>query len=93
VREKGVLTLETAIRKMTSFPAQRLRLTDRGLLREGCWADVVVFDPDKVIDKATFEEPHQFPEGMPYILVNGEIVVEDNQQTDNRPGKHIRRPT
>jgi N-acyl-D-amino-acid deacylase len=90
VRDEKVLTLENAIRKMTSFPAQRLRLWDRGLLREGCWADVVVFDPDTVIDKATYEKPHQFPEGLPHVLVNGEIVVENNQQTDKMPGKTLR---
>jgi N-acyl-D-aspartate/D-glutamate deacylase len=67
-------------------------ILDRGLLREGMWADVVVFDPNKVMDKATFLEPHQFPEGILYVLVNGEIVVEDNQQTEKRPGKLLRRP-
>jgi N-acyl-D-amino-acid deacylase len=92
VREERVLTLEDAIRRMTSFPAQRMGIFDRGLLREGMWADVVVFDPRKVMDRATFLEPHQFPEGILYVLVNGEIVVEDNQQTEKKPGKLLRRP-
>ncbi|MFX0136044.1 MAG: amidohydrolase family protein [Candidatus Hodarchaeota archaeon] len=93
VREEKVLTLEDAIRKMTSFPAQRLGLKDRGLLREGLWADIVVFDPNTVIDKATYENPHQFPEGIPHIIVNGIIVVENNKQNRKYPGKVLRRPT
>jgi len=92
VREERVLTLEDAIRRMTSFPAQRMGILDRGLLREGVWADVVVFDPDRVMDRATFLEPHQFPEGILYVLVNGEIVVEENKQTEKLPGKLLRRP-
>lgn len=90
VREEGVLTLEDAVRKMTSFPAQRLGLTDRGLLKEGMWADIVVFDPERVIDKATYLEPHQFPEGILHVLVNGRTVVKDGQQTGALPGKVLR---
>ena len=92
VREEGVLTLENAIRKMTSFPAQRLGLLDRGLLKEGLWADVVIFDPETVIDKATYLDPHQFPEGILHVLVNGQIVVANGQQTGRLPGKVLRRP-
>ncbi len=92
VREQGLLTLEDAIRRMTSFPAQRMGILDRGLLREGMWADIVIIDPDKVIDKATFLEPHQFPEGILHVLVNGEIVVENERQTEKLPGKILRRP-
>ena len=92
VREEGVLTLENAIRKMTSFPAQRLGLLDRGLLKEGLWADVVIFDPETVIDKATYLNPHQFPEGILHVLVNGQIVVTNGQQTGRLPGKVLRRP-
>ena len=92
VREEGVLTLENAIRKMTSFPAQRLGLLDRGLLKEGLWADVVVFDPETVKDKATYLDPHQFPEGILHVLVNGQIVVANGQQTGRLPGKVLRRP-
>ena len=91
VREEGVLTLEDAVRRMTSFPAQRLGLRDRGLLREGMWADVVIFDPERVIDKATYREPHQFPEGIHHVLVNGRIVVENETQTGELPGKVLRR--
>ncbi|NVM00784.1 MAG: amidohydrolase family protein [Candidatus Helarchaeota archaeon] len=92
VREEKVLTLEDAIRKMTSFPAQRLGLRDRGLLREGVWADIVIFDPKTVIDKATYENPHQFPEGILHVIVNGIIVVENNKQNRKYPGKVLRRP-
>jgi N-acyl-D-aspartate/D-glutamate deacylase len=92
VREEGVLTLENAIRKMTSFPAQRLGLPDRGLLKEGMWADVVVFDPETVTDKATYLDPHQFPEGILHVLVNGQTVVANGKQTERLPGKVLRRP-
>ena len=93
VREKKVLTLESAVRKMTSFPAQRLGLKDRGLLREGMWADIVIFDPDTVNDKASYEEPHIFPEGIDYVLVNGKIVVENGEQTGINPGRILRNPS
>lgn len=92
VREEKVLTLEDAVRKMTSLPAQVLGLRDRGLLREGYWADVVVFDPSTVIDTATYERPHQYPKGIEYVLVNGEVVVERGQHTGARPGKVIYGP-
>ncbi|GAG00233.1 unnamed protein product, partial [marine sediment metagenome] len=92
VREEKILTLEDAIRRMTSFPAQRLGLKDRGLIREGMCADIVMFNPDTVIDKATFEDTHQFPEGIPHVIVNGVIVVENNKQNRKRPGKVLRRP-
>jgi N-acyl-D-amino-acid deacylase len=90
VREERILTLEDAIRKMTSFPAQRLQLKDRGLLKEGMWADIVIFDPDTVIDRATYENPHQFPEGIFHVIVNGEIIVENGNQIDKYPGKVLR---
>jgi N-acyl-D-amino-acid deacylase len=93
VREEGLLSLEDAIRRMTSFPAQRMGILDRGLLKEGMWADVVIFDPDRVTDRATFLEPHQFPEGLLHVLVNGGIVVEDKKQTETLPGKLLRRPS
>ncbi len=92
VREEKILTLEQAIRKMTSFPAQRLGLQDRGLVREGNWADLVIFDPDKVVDKATYEQPYQLPEGIPYVIVNGVIVVERGKKNRKAPGRVIRRP-
>jgi len=90
VREEGVLTLEDAVRRMTSFPAQRLGLADRGILKEGMWADVVVFDAGRVSDKATYQDPHQFPEGIIHVLVNGRFVVKDGQQTGMLPGKVLR---
>jgi len=91
VREEGLMTIEKAIRKMTSFPAQRLGIQDRGLLRENNWADVVVFNPETVIDKATFLEPHQFPVGIEYVLVNGELVVTKGEHQRNKPGKILRK--
>ena len=90
VREEQVLTLEEAIRKMTSFPAQRLGIKDRGLLREGAWADLVVFNPDTVIDKATFEKPFALPEGIPYVIVNGKVVVEQGTIQKVFPGQILR---
>jgi N-acyl-D-amino-acid deacylase len=91
VREERVLTLEDAIRRMTSFPAQRLGLQNRGLLREGMWADIVIFDPAEIIDRATYQKPHQFPAGILHVLVNGEPVVSNGKQTDKLPGKLLRR--
>jgi dihydroorotase/N-acyl-D-amino-acid deacylase len=92
VRQYGLLSLESAIRKMTSLPAQRVGLTDRGILRPGMAADVVVFDPNTIIDRATFEEPHQYSEGIRYVLVNGELVLDDGRITDRRPGRGLRGP-
>jgi N-acyl-D-amino-acid deacylase len=86
VREQHVLTLEDAIRKMTSFPAQRLRLTDRGVLRPGMKADVVIFDPARVGDLATYEKPHQYAQGFSSVIVNGQIVFDGTQMTAARPG-------
>ena len=91
VRDEQLLVLEQAIRKMTSFPAQRLGLKDRGLIFEGNWADVVIFDPNKVRDTATFEDPYQLPEGIPYVIVNGVIVIENGKKNKKAPGKVIRR--
>lgn len=90
VREEHALTLPDAIRKFTALPAQRMRLTDRGVLKQGMWADVVVFDPEKISDKATFEDPNQLSVGMDYVLVNGESVIADGQMTGTLPGKVLR---
>jgi N-acyl-D-aspartate/D-glutamate deacylase len=90
VRESGVLTLEEAVRKMTSFPAQRLSLKDRGIIREGMWADLVVFNHDRILDKSTYEQPSLYPEGIEYVIMNGEIVIEDGQHTGRLPGKVLR---
>ena len=92
VRERGVITLEDAIRKMSSLTAQRLGIRDRGLLAENYYADIAVFDADEIIDMATFEEPHQYAVGMKYVLVNGQLVVEDGQHTGRRPGKILYGP-
>ena len=92
VREEGVLTLEDAVRKMSSAVATRLSIPDRGLLKEGLFADVVVFDPDSVIDKATFEEPHQVAVGVEYVFVNGVAVVRESKHTGEKPGRVVRGP-
>lgn len=91
VREKGVLTLELAVRKLTALPAIRFGLKDRGMIKEGYWADITIFDPETVIDTATFENPHQYSTGIPYVLVNGQLVVDASQQTSARPGQMLRR--
>jgi N-acyl-D-amino-acid deacylase len=101
VRDEPVLTLQEAIRKMTSFPAQRLGLWDRGFLRPGTWADVVVFDLERMRDRATnlyphsypFENyPHQYPEGIDYVFVNGVMVVNGKEHTGNLPGVVLKKP-
>jgi dihydroorotase/N-acyl-D-amino-acid deacylase len=92
VREDKLLSLEEAIRKMTALPAQKMRLADRGVLKAGMWADVVVFDPDTVTDKATFEAPNQLAVGMDYVLVNGVPVIAGGKATNALPGKVLRGP-
>jgi N-acyl-D-amino-acid deacylase len=92
VRHKKVLRIEEAIRKMTSFPAQRFRLVDRGLIRPGMWADIVVFDEKTVTDKATFQKPHAYSEGFAYVLVNGEAVIDHGVHTGARPGQVLLGP-
>jgi len=92
VRDEKVLTLEDGVRRMTSLPAQRLGLKDRGLLREGYWADVVVFDPDRIGDMATFASPKQYPTGINYVVVNGRIVIDQGNHTGERPGMVLRGP-
>ena len=92
VRERGVLTLEQAIRKMTSWPATRMRLADRGAIRVGCWADVVIFDVDRLQDRATYEQPVLEPAGIDYVLVNGQVVIDHNRHTGARPGRVLYGP-
>ena len=92
VRDDHVLTLPQAINKMTGMPAARLGLRDRGCLRQGCVADVTIFDASKVRDVGTFTDPHHYPEGIPWVLVNGEPVIANNVFTSARPGRVIRRP-
>jgi N-acyl-D-amino-acid deacylase len=90
VREEKVLSLEEAIRKFSALPAQRMRLTDRGVLKAGMWADVVIFDPATVHDRATFDNPNQLSEGMDYVLVNGVPVIDQGKMTGALPGKVLR---
>tara|TARA_Y100001001_G_scaffold18396_2_gene16007 strand:- start:584 stop:2167 length:1584 start_codon:yes stop_codon:yes gene_type:complete len=92
VRERAVLTLEDAVRKMSSQTARRLGIHNRGLLTEGYYADIAIFDADEIIDKATFEEPHQYAIGIKFVLVNGQVVVEQGRHTGRRPGKIIYGP-
>jgi N-acyl-D-amino-acid deacylase len=92
VREKKLLSLETAVHKMTGMPARRLGLKDRGAIAEGMCADVVVFDPSTISDEATFKNPHQYPKGIPFVLVNGVIAVDEGRFVDVRPGQVLRGP-
>ena len=92
VREEQTLTWEQAVRKMTSLPAQRFKLWDRGLLKPGFKADITVFNPDTIIDKATFTDPHQYPEGIVHVIVNGGIAIEDGSLTKQRFGVTLRKP-
>jgi dihydroorotase/N-acyl-D-amino-acid deacylase len=90
VREEKKLTLEDAIRKFSALPAQRMRLTDRGVLKQGVWADVVVFDPEKIREVATFDDPNRLSEGMDFVLVNGALVIDNGKMTAALPGKVLR---
>lgn len=89
VREKNVISLSEAIKKMTSMPADLLGLKDRGKIMEGCIADLVIFDPEKITDKASFEEPHQYPQGIETVIINGKVSLENNKLTGATPGKLI----
>jgi N-acyl-D-aspartate/D-glutamate deacylase len=90
VRDEALLSLEEAVRKMTGAPAARLGLRQRGLLRDGAFADVVVFDPATVRSNATYDEPRQFPDGIEHVIVNGVLVVRDGIHTGATPGRGIR---
>lgn len=92
VRKRKVITLEDAVRKLSSLPATRMRLFDRGALREGLWADITVFDFDRIQDNATYENPVATPTGVDYVLVNGQIVVDEGKHTGAKPGKVLRGP-
>src|SRR5690606_13156592 len=91
-RDTKLLPLETAVQKMTALPAQRLGLTDRGVLRTGMKADIAVFDAARVRDTATFEQPHSYAEGVEYVLVNGQVIVERGRLTGARPGRVLYGP-
>jgi N-acyl-D-amino-acid deacylase len=90
-RERGVVTLESAVRSMTSLPAAVFGLTDRGVIRPGAWADLAVFDPNEIRDRATYTEPHQLAAGMAFVLVNGQVVIEDGTFTKAMPGRVLKR--
>jgi N-acyl-D-amino-acid deacylase len=90
VRELKIVSLEDAIRKMTSLPAQTFGFRDRGLVREGFAADLVIFDEKTISDKSTFEQPHQYTIGISFVLVNGEPVFLDGQMSSARPGVALR---
>jgi N-acyl-D-aspartate/D-glutamate deacylase len=90
VRERKVIALEEAIRKATSLGAQRLGIRDRGILRPGMFADIVVFDEDRVAGTSTYDQPHRFPVGIDHVFVNGEAVIRDGEHTATRPGRVLK---
>jgi dihydroorotase/N-acyl-D-amino-acid deacylase len=90
VREEHRLSLEDAIRKFSALPAQRMRIGDRGVLKRGLWADVVVFDPKTIADRSTFSEPNQLAAGMQWVLVNGVPVIAEGKMTGAKPGRVLR---
>lgn len=92
VREEGVISLEEAIRKLTHLPAENLKIQKRGLLKEGYYADIVIFDPDKIQDHATFENPHQYATGVRHVFINGQQVLRDGEHTGAMPGRIVRGP-
>lgn len=91
VREREALSWEEAINKMSGLPAERLNLDSRGLIREGFFADLVVFDPQTILDQSTFVDPHRYPDGIRHVLVNGELALQDGEQTEARSGQVLRR--
>ena len=90
VRERGLLRLEDAIRKMSSLSAAKIGIRDRGLLQSGLFADIAIFDEKRVIDRATYEEPFQYSDGVEYVIVNGQIVIDKGTHTGARPGRALR---
>jgi N-acyl-D-amino-acid deacylase len=90
VRGRGVLTLEDAIHRMTSLPARTFHFRDRGLVREGMVADLVIFDPARIEDRATYAKPHQFAGGFDFVFVNGKIAIDNNKLTDTRAGRPLK---
>jgi N-acyl-D-aspartate/D-glutamate deacylase len=90
-RQEGLFTMAEAVHKMSGLPAERLRLSDRGRLAEGFKADVVLFNPDTVVDTATFTEPYQYPEGIAYVFVNGQTVIAPQGHTGALPGRILER--
>jgi N-acyl-D-amino-acid deacylase len=89
-RDEHVLSLETAIHKMTGLPAARLGLRDRGVIRQGAKADIVAFSRERILDLATYDDPHRYAAGIPHVLVNGRTVIKDGEHTGNLPGRVLR---
>ena len=89
-RERGLLRMEDAVRKMTSLNAAKLGIRDRGLLRTGQFADITIFDPDRVIDRSTYEDPFHYNDGIEYVVVNGQLVLDRGKHTGVRPGRALR---
>jgi N-acyl-D-amino-acid deacylase len=92
VRDERVVPLEEAVRRLTSLPAHNLRLRRRGLLEPGYFADVVVFDPDRIQDHATYDDPHRYSTGVVHVVVNGTLVLRDGEHTGALPGRVVRGP-
>jgi N-acyl-D-amino-acid deacylase len=90
-REKKLLSEEEVIHKMTGLPAQKVGLDKRGLIKEGYFADITIFDPEKIIDRSTFTEPHQYSEGIEYVIVNGKITVSNGNHTGATNGRVLRK--
>lgn len=91
VRDKKIINLEAAIKKMTLLPAEKISLTNRGRIQEGAFADLVIFDFATIKDNSTYTDPHHFPSGIQYVLINGELVLEQEQLTGKMPGKWLKR--
>ena len=91
VRERQTVSLEHAVRSMTSLPATVFGMTDRGVIREGVAADLAIFDPARIVERATYTDPHRLAEGMAYVLVNGQMVIDDGKFTSSLPGKVLRK--
>ena len=90
MRETGALDLESAVHKVTQMPAKKLQLRDRGIIAPGAYADLVAFDPTTVADQATFDNPHQYPLGIPIVIVNGVVTLRDGEHTGNLGGRAVR---
>ena len=90
MRERNALSLEAAIHRVTLMPARKLRIADRGVIRIGAFADLVAFDPATVADRATFDDPHQYPVGIPVVVVNGVVTLRDGEHTGSLGGRGVR---
>jgi N-acyl-D-amino-acid deacylase len=91
VRQERLVSLEEAVRKMTSFPAQKFGLWKKGIVRAGMDADVIIFDPDAITERSTFQDPHQYPVGLPYVILNGQVVVDQERYTGKLAGQVVKK--